>query len=39
MEVRRAFDMMQEINEISWSMIICGLAMYGHADKTFGMLL
>ncbi|XP_034707048.1 pentatricopeptide repeat-containing protein At3g57430, chloroplastic-like [Vitis riparia] len=32
---KRAFNKMHERDVISWSVIICGLAMYEHADETF----
>uniref|UniRef100_F6H379 DYW domain-containing protein n=1 Tax=Vitis vinifera TaxID=29760 RepID=F6H379_VITVI len=35
-EARRVFNKMEERDVISWSIIICGLAMYGHADEAFG---
>lgn len=34
-EARRVFDKMQERDVISWSIIITGLAMNGHADEAF----
>ena len=34
-EFKRAFNKMHERDVISWSVIICGLAMYEHADETF----
>lgn len=35
-EARKTFKKMQERDEILWSIIICGLAMYVHVDETFG---
>uniref|UniRef100_A0A7N0V578 DYW domain-containing protein n=1 Tax=Kalanchoe fedtschenkoi TaxID=63787 RepID=A0A7N0V578_KALFE len=35
-EARRVFDKMLDKDVISWSIIICGLAMNGHADEAFG---
>lgn len=35
-EVMRVFNRMQERDVISWSIIICGLAMSGRADEAFG---
>ncbi|KAF8412610.1 hypothetical protein HHK36_000579 [Tetracentron sinense] len=35
-EGRRVFDLMQERDVISWSIIISGLAMHGHAQEAFG---
>ncbi|XP_043689915.1 pentatricopeptide repeat-containing protein At1g08070, chloroplastic-like [Telopea speciosissima] len=34
-EARRIFDKMQERDVISWSIIISGLAMHGHAEEAF----
>lgn len=34
-EARRVFDMMQERDVISWSIIITGMAMHGHANEAF----
>ncbi|XP_057957640.1 putative pentatricopeptide repeat-containing protein At3g08820 [Malania oleifera] len=36
LEARRIFDKMQERDVISWSIIITGLAMHGHANEAFG---
>ncbi|XP_010260649.1 PREDICTED: pentatricopeptide repeat-containing protein At5g48910-like [Nelumbo nucifera] len=38
-EARRVFDKMQERDVISWSIIITGLAMHGHAEEAFACFL